>query len=268
MYGGGGNAAADARKLETERQARIKQGMGQINATFNGTRGANLATTYTPGTKYYDEFGQEWTPPAPTYRAHGAQRQTPEQMTQAAYESAIKAGKLYTGTESSGGFDDAFYDQRAKDVESYEMPQFADQYKGTRNTVAAALARRGLLNSGAAIKTQTSLDKYAGTKRREIADAGLTAANQLRSNVEDAKSQLVSQLVASGDPSTVSASALTQAAALRKPTAMPALGNLFSDWVSTWQANQNARSYDPSVQPLFSFGTPGGGRSSQRIVGG
>lgn len=266
MYGGGGNAAGDARKLEQERQARIQQGMGQINATFNGTRGVNAATGYTPGTTYYDEFGQEWSPQLPTLpRRRGDDRVTDDMRRTAAYEEAIKAGKLYTGKETSGGFDDAFYQGRADDVVKYSMPTFTDQYKTTRNSLAAALARRGLLNSGAAIKSQASLDKFAGTKQREIADMGLTEANNLRRQVEDSKSQLTSQLIASGDPSSVSASALTQASALRRPGAMPALGNLFSDWVNIWKSNQVAQSYDSNVPPMFSFANPG---SSQRIVKG
>lgn len=267
MYGGGGNAADEARKLEQERQARIQQGMAQINATFGGTRGINAATGYTPGTTYYDEFGQVWAPELPVQPPwrRGDERQTDDQRRAAAYEAAIKAGKLYTGTQTSGGFDDSFYQGRADDVVKYSMPTFTDQYKTSRNTMAAALARRGLLNSGAAIKSQASLDKYAGTKQREIADMGLTEANNLRRQVEDSKSQLTSQLIASGDPSSVSASALTQASALRRPGAMPALGNLFSDWVNIWKSNQVAQSYDSNVPPMFSFANPG---SSQRIVKG
>lgn len=153
-------------------------------------------------------------------------------------------------------FDSNFYDQRARDYEGYAMPHLAQQTRDTRNTLAASLARRGLLNSGAAIQGQASLDRTATQKRQEIADAGLNEANKLRGQVEDQRTTLTNQLVASGDPSAASSAALTSAANLKRPSAFAPLGNFFSDWVDTYRANQNARSYDSNVQPMFSFGKP------------
>ena len=70
-------------------------------------------------------------------------------------------------------FDSNFYDKRARDYESYALPQLATQERDTRNQLAAALARKGLLNSGAAIKGNAKLDQYTNQKRQDVAMAGL-----------------------------------------------------------------------------------------------
>ena len=152
------------------------------------------------------------------------------------------------------GFDDAFYQQRATDYENYAMPQMAEQLHTTRNSLAAQLARRGLMKSGASIESNADLDKFAEGKTREIADTARGEANQLRGDVENSRSNLINQLIASGDPSVASTGALSAAMGIRTDPSFKPLGNLFNDWTEIWGANQVARSYNPQVQPLFSFG--------------
>lgn len=159
------------------------------------------------------------------------------------------------------GFNDEFYQQRANDYEGYALPQFNKQARNTRNQLAAALARRGLLKSGAAQQQDADLTNYASQKRAEIGDAALGESNKLRSQVEDQRTQLTNQLITSGDPATASAGALTAASTLKRPNGFGALGNFFSDWVDNYKANQVAQSYDPSVQPMFSFGGKNNGNS-------
>lgn len=156
--------------------------------------------------------------------------------------------------EQFAGFNDEFYDQRKTDYENYALPQVEQQARGTRNQLAASLARRGLLKSGAAIKANADLDQYTTTQRNAVADTAINESNKLKQGVEDQRSTLVNQLVASGDPSTASAGALAAASTLKRPSGYAALGNLFSDFVDTWKANQVAKSYDGSVPSLFSFG--------------
>lgn len=163
------------------------------------------------------------------------------------------------------GFSDDFYQAREADYTKFALPQFSDQLNKTRNSLAASLARRGLLTSTAAAAANTDLDNYAGQKQREIADAAAGEANQLRAQVEDQRSELKSQLLSSADPMAAGSAALSSADTLRRPTGFASLGNLFSDWTANWQANQVARSVDPNVQPLFSFGNRSN-RASMSIV--
>lgn len=151
-------------------------------------------------------------------------------------------------------FDSNFYDKRARDYESYALPQLATQERDTRNQLAAALARKGLLNSGAAIQGNAKLDQYATQKRSDVAMAGIGEANKLRGQVEDQRTTLTNQLISSGDPSAASSGALVAAGNLKRPSAFNALGNFFSDWTDTYRANQQARAYDDKVAPMFSFG--------------
>lgn len=162
------------------------------------------------------------------------------------------------------GFNDNFYNQRAADFTKFATPTFSDQYAKAKNSLAANLARRGLMGGSAAIRGQTDLDKYAGQKQREIADEGLSQANKLRGEVENQRSTITNQLIASGDPSAASASAISGANMLRKPSSFGALGNFFNDWTQTYRANQEARSVDPNVPPMFSFGRPQ--QNSQYVV--
>lgn len=175
-------------------------------------------------------------------------------------QGRIAKGRLAIDAALSG-FDDHFYDQRAKDYEAYALPQFDAQARAGRNQLAAALARRGLLKSGAAIQQNAEFDRYAADQRQNIANAALGEANKARSQVEDQRTQLTNQLLTSGDPATASAGALTAASALKRPAAFSSLGNFFSDWVDNYRANQVARSVDDSVAPMFSFG----GRKKQSV---
>lgn len=165
------------------------------------------------------------------------------------------------------GFDDKFYAERAQDYENFAVPQMADQLHTTRNQLAAGLARRGLMKSAAGIRGHESLDKFAQQKTQEIADAGINESNKLRAQVEDNRNMLINQLIASGDPSVASTGALAAAKSIDTSPSFKPLGNMFNDWTEIWSANQNARTYNPSVPPVFSFGSPNN-RASSYTVGG
>lgn len=175
-------------------------------------------------------------------------------------KSSIAKGRQAIDDNLSG-FNDEFYNQRATDYEGYALPVFHEQARNTRNQLAAALARKGLLKSGAAQKQDADLTKYAGQKRAEIGDAALNEANKVRGQVEDQRTTLTNQLITSGDPAVASSGALAAASTLKRPSGFGALGNFFSDWVDNYKANQVAQSYDPSVQPMFSFGGKNSGNS-------
>jgi hypothetical protein len=164
------------------------------------------------------------------------------------------------------GYDEPFYDRRKADYVNYAMPILNLQAGDARRGLAYALARRGLLNSGAAVVGDQSLRRETTTRTRDVADAGQAEANKLRAAVADQRGNLVSQLVASGDPSVVARQATSVAGQLRAPSTFAPLGNMFDDWTRMNLANQTARAYqEPGAPVMWSFGRGGGG-SSQRIV--
>lgn len=190
-----------------------------------------------------------------------------EWRRQQAFDNFMKdGGEVYTGTETSGGFDDKFYQDRQQAFLDTAMPEFQQQFGQTRRGLAYELARRGLLNSSSAINKESQLTRYAGNKEREISDAALGSANQLRADVENQRSNLVNQLIASGDPSLASQNALSSAAQFRAPSPVAPLGNLFNDWTSLYMSNQLNRNYATSNPAAWSFGQPMTAGGSSRIV--
>lgn len=164
------------------------------------------------------------------------------------------------------GFDDNFYNRRAQDYENYAAPQVGQQFTRTGNSLTYSLARAGLRNSSVAGQKRAALDIENAQQLRNVADTGRAQANDLRQEVENQRSNLVSQLNASADPGQAGAAALRTAQAYQQPTSFTPIGNVFEDWTRNYLANQTARAYDPGVQPLFSWGSGSGG--SSRIVNG
>lgn len=241
MYSSSGDGGAAA--TEAARQANINAGMQTINRTFDGgTWGTTPVSTYVPGTTYYNAQGQVWSPP------QGAN------ATEAGHAAAA-AGELYSGTETSEGFGQPQYDAIGKAYLSYATPQMMDQYNQTAHNLAYALARNGILNSGAAVNDNAALAKELSTQQGNLAQAAAGQENQLQTQVQNTRSNLVNQLVASADPSLTSEQAAAATASLRAPTAFAPVGNLFSDWSNTYLANINANAYNPNalnINKLFS----------------
>ena len=237
MYSSGGDGGAA--NLEKVRQAKIDNGMKNINRMFDGgTYGSGLVKTYKPGETYYNAQGQVWTPPK------GADPAT-------AYQGAIANNLLFSKTGTSAGYGDDFYKKRADDYLSYATPQVMDQYQTTKNNLAYSLARNGILKSGAAVQRQESLGKELAKNQGTLANAAQGQVNQLRGQVQDTRNNLVNQLVTSADPSLVAQNANASTASLRAPTAFQPLGNLFNDWTNTYTANMNAKAADPSTPSLW-----------------
>jgi hypothetical protein len=172
---------------------------------------------------------------------------------QARRQEQEREGRVQEGVSqidaSFGGFNDAFYDARKQAYLDTAMPQYYDQYQTTRNSLAEGLARRGLLNSGAAVRANDSLQRYAKVQSNQIADQAQGAENALREDVANERQDLVNQVVASGDPTAASNATLAAATAARRGSTFAPIGNLFSDWTNVWRANQAANYYNVNPVP-------------------
>lgn len=165
--------------------------------------------------------------------------------------------------ESFAGFDDNFYDSRAKDYEAYAVPQVTKQYDNTKKNLTYSLARSGLLGSSTEASKSSELDMENAQQLRNVADAGKSQANELRQAVEGQRSNLYSQLEASADPGAAGSLALRTAQAYQQPTSYAPIGNFFKNFTETYLANNEAKMYSPNAAPMFSWGG-----QSQRLVNG
>jgi hypothetical protein len=161
------------------------------------------------------------------------------------------------------GFDDEFYNSRAKDYEQFAVPQVASQYDNTKRNLTYSLARSGLLGSGVEAQKTAALDKENAQQLRNVSDTAQSQANELRQTVEGQRSNLYAQAEASADPGAATNLALRTAQAYERPTSFAPIGNFFKNYTEAYLANNEARQYNPNVAPLFAWGG-----QTQRIVNG
>ncbi len=159
-----------------------------------------------------------------------------------------KTGGLYTQQQKTTGFDDNFFNKRAADYRDFAMPQFNRQLQEQSKDLVYSMANRGLTSSSASADLGTKLGTEADTQRRGIVDQGQSLANALRQQVEGSRTQLVSQLNASGDPATTTGEALRTAAGFQAPSTFQPIGNLFNTFANTYLANQANQAYTPMQQ--------------------
>lgn len=236
-FGGGDNSANDIaqqdRADEVARQGRITSGMQKINNVFNGTTtGDGVATgAYDPTKTYYNADGSAYssTPSAGSGSGlgglfGGAPAQTPQ--------SLINSGQLYTGTKTTGGFGDDFYNGQKQAYLDYADPQIDHQYGLAKDQTVYALDRSGLLDSLAGQKQNAELSTTNDQARLDAANEGQNVENQARSNVESTRSNLVAQLNATGDDQAAADAATRSAQSLYQPQGFSPLGNAFASFTS------------------------------------
>lgn len=159
------------------------------------------------------------------------------------------------------GFNDKFYKGRADAYTGYALPQFTQQFGNANRNLTYALADRGLTNSSAARKQQSDLSFQGNVQKQGIIDTGAQQANQLRSQVEGQRSNLISQLQASADPATSSQLALSQAQSLSLPSTFAPLGNLFSNYAKNYALNAQAQAYNQAGLGVTGANNPLGASS-------
>ena len=248
MGGGkkGGNEAAQARADEQERQERIRQGTARVNSIFDGaTTGSGIldaSAAYDPNATYYLADGSTWAPQAQQTFANPAEMLTAGRngqivqgggkSAQQQFAEAVQGGKLFSGTTKQGGFDDAYFDGRRQAYIDYANPQLEQQYADAQKQLTFALTRGGLLDSSVRAEKTGELQKLYDVNKQKIADEALSHATQARNSVEDARSNLIATLNATGDAEGAASSAITRASALSQPAAYSPLSQLFADFTS------------------------------------
>lgn len=163
------------------------------------------------------------------------------------------------------GFDDNFYNGRRQAYVDYAMPEVQRQAGEARRALVYALGRNGNLDSSGAIRKDQDLTYDTNKAGLNVGNQGLDIANQTRSNVENIRSGVVSQLNATGDDQAATQAALRQAQAINMPQGFSPLGSMFSDFLAgVSQIGSNAGNgysgFLGGSRPLF------GSSGSSRVV--
>lgn len=144
------------------------------------------------------------------------------------------------------GFTPTFYQQRAQAYEDFALPQLSQQYQTNRNQVGFNLANRGLASSSAANKQWSDLARSLGQAKQQIADTGISQAQQLQQGVESQRNTLLNQLYQSADPANAGASAVNVAAGYAQPSTFAPLGNMFAGLANQYYLSQLINAYRPT----------------------
>jgi hypothetical protein len=274
-YGGGGDyGAGQARKLEQERQNRIKAGMAAINSTFDGgTYGSNLvndwdsyqALTGRKGTGMDKLRSLPLPGMQPTFYDKNGKPIDLSKESDAMIKGRIARGELFRETKQSGGYGEQFYKDRENAYLAYAMPRLAREHQSTSNNLTFALARQGLLHGSAQAEKQAALGRELSDKQREVADAAVNEGNALRAEVEQQRSSLINQLQAGGDPDLAASEAIRSTQNLGRPTGFAPIGSFFRDWSSMYLDNMVTKAQNTGRQPNI---WPVLGRSSAGATAG
>lgn len=167
-----------------------------------------------------------------------------------------------------GKFNDSFYDKRGSDYLSYVMPDIEKQAADQHENLIYALARTGNLDSSAANFKSAELAEAANKQRVAAANEAVNQENALRSQVEQARGNVVAELNATGNDTAAANSALRTVANLNQPAGFSPLGNLFAAFADSVAriGSRAGNGYNGLIgggTPLFSTGS-----GSARVVGG
>jgi hypothetical protein len=141
----------------------------------------------------------------------------------------FNADQQYATGETTGGFDDGYYNDYKQGILDYYQPQVADQFSDAKKELTYRLARAGTLRSSAAASETADLGKQYDLNSANILNKADQGASDLRSNVASERAKIEGQLYASEDPTAASNQALAAVKniSLDQPSLSP-LGMLFN----------------------------------------
>lgn len=156
-------------------------------------------------------------------------------------------------------FDKGYFKGYKEDYKGYYSPQIEDQFSEGTGKLTASLADRGMLESSVGNAAQAKLFKDYTQANTNISNEALDAANKLRSQVQDQKSNLYSLNEASADPMGVNAQAVGASTALVAPPTYSPLGQLFTAALQPFINYQQTSSNAPTRNYRSPYTTTGSG---------
>lgn len=163
-----------------------------------------------------------------------------------ARQKRVRTGTTRVNSIFNKQFGDSFFDAQQQNYVDYAMPQVDEQKAAADKELLFAMDRAGQTEGSARADLAGELQKRFDLQSQKVRDDALAYSTQARTNVEGARSELISMLNATGDAQGAASSALARASALSQPTAYSPIGNLFADFTSalgTQAAAERARYY-------------------------
>ena len=159
--------------------------------------------------------------------------------------------------QTTGGFDDAFYDAYKQKVLDYYQPDEQRQYEAAQRDLTYSLARAGTLQSSTAADKQGELAYDDSLQKANIVANANTQEGNLKSQIQANKQSLINQLYSTEDPTLTANLAESSAAAsrLQDPTLTPA-ASLFTPAMTSVGSAVQGLLY-PSGQGTSSFANTG-----------
>lgn len=147
-------------------------------------------------------------------------------------QSRIREGTTRVNSIFDGQFNEPYFEGRKQAYIDYANPQIEDQYGDAQKELTFSLARSGLLDSSVRGQKAGELQKRYDLTKQEVADKALAYSGEAKSAVEDARSNLIGTLNATGDAEGAASGAINRASALSKPAAFSPLSQLFADFTA------------------------------------
>ena len=172
----------------------------------------------------------------------------------------------YDTGQTSGGFDDAFYNKYKQAVLDYYQPQVDKQYSDAKKQAVYGLGRSGNLISSAANDLNADLATQNAVNVAGVRNQADTAAGDLRSQVNTEEQKATSQLYATEDPEVAAQQSLASVRDISNTTPqMSPLSALFN--VATIGGANILKGYQ-GQQALNTFNSslPTASRSSKNVV--
>jgi len=149
--------------------------------------------------------------------------------------------------ESFAGFNDDFFNGARTAQLDAHTAQLADQFKAAQENTIFDLARRGQLESSSGAERLAELNS---THNQALGDISLQAdnrANELRSQVEAQKAQLLTQNQSAADPALAKVNAQASAGTFNQPQEPSTLANVFGSFLNSGATVLNSGKFDQQV---------------------
>lgn len=150
-----------------------------------------------------------------------------------ARQARVRQGTTAINNTFDSQFNDSAFANRRKAFLDYASPQLEDQYGKAQKQLTFALARNGTLDSSVRGQKTGELQKQYDLNKQQVADQAIASETDTRNAVEDARSNLIMSLNASGDATGAANASLARASALSKPAAYSPLADLFGNFTQT-----------------------------------
>lgn len=184
------------------------------------------------------------------------------EAAEAERQGRINAGRAEID-RTFGRFDDSFYSQRERAFTDYANPQLDRQFQDAREALIYALADAGTLNSSVASSRLGDLERDYSEGKLRIADEARGYVQRARSDVEGARSSVLSNLLSSADVGLAQQQAAQQAQALATPPTFSPLAQMFQNvtaGIGGARAANEATAIRERYQPLYPTNRQGSGR--------